>query len=173
MKLSFLSFIICLLLQHYPPPPPPSRFDLQSTYVIQNAAGNTPGNATTRRFGINRLRKAYDLSFENPLKPIRGFVGYAAIVEAIEGGIILPSRNSEWKQIVEYTKINYGSPSEELTKICGLAFQGSGDPGNTVYNDATNLCYSVPVPRNLSVILILSFLFLFGIQISSQAENCP
>ena len=47
---------------------------------------NVPSDATTRRFGGNRLRKAYDLSFENPLKPIRVFVGYAVIVGAIEGG---------------------------------------------------------------------------------------
>ena len=134
---------------------------------------NVPSDATTRRFGGNRLRKAYDINFQNPLLPIRGFVGYGPVVDAIEAGIILPSRNKEWRKIVRYTKNTFDSPSPELTRICDLAFAGSAAPGSTTFIDSTNLCPAVPVPRNLSVILILSFLFLFGIQISSKVENCP
>ena len=86
MMSASLIALMLILFQHYPPPPPPRGFDLQSTYVVMDSAMNVPSDATTRRFGGNRLRKAYDLSFENPLKPIRVFVGYAVIVGAIEGG---------------------------------------------------------------------------------------
>ena len=162
---TFLLFGIMFLLQHHPPPPPPNGFDLQSAYVLKDSDGNTPGNAMTKNFRRLRLRKSYDVS-ANPdgqLKQIRGFKGYAIIVKAIEDGIIIPSRQGDWLDIVSYTATNFPGgpgPSAELIRICNLALQGSGSPGNTIFNDTANLCPTVPIPFNVSFALVTSLILI-------------
>ncbi len=152
------------MLQHYPPPPPPNAFDLQSAYVLQNSVGVTPGNALTKNFNRGRLRRSYDAAFNNgTLRPIRGFSGYSNIVDAIENGIILISRNGEWKDIVEYTANNFQGttqePSAELIRICGLAFSGSAAPGSTTFVDSAGFCDpTLPLNQYLPVMLVISLL---------------
>lgn len=168
MKLAILSFIICLLLQHNPPPPVPQGFDRYSVYVIENSVGDTPNNALTKIFNRGRLRKSYDAAFNGgTLRAIRGFSGYSNIVDAIENGIILVSRNGEWIDIVNYTANNFPGtppePSAELIRICGLALSGSAAPGSTTFVDSGGLCNpTLPLNQYLPVILVISLLVIHG-----------
>ena len=154
MKLILISFLLFLLPQQSPSPPypPPHGSDLYSVTVPFRPGGVTPNNDPDKLFSRRRFRRAF-----RGREPLRGHLGYEAVLLGIENWWILPTRNGEWKDIIEYTISAFPGDSTKLSRICSYAF----DPSRgVVFNDTNNLCASVPVGNNTAITLIISLTIL-------------
>ena len=154
MKLILISFLLFLCPQQSPTPPypPPHGSDLYSVTVPFRSGGVLPNNPQDKLFSRGRFRNAF---LGN--RQLRGHLGYDAVLLGLESRWILPTRNGEWKDIIEYTRDMFPGDSTKLSRICSYAF----DPSRgVVFNDTNNLCASVPVGNNTAITLIISLTIL-------------
>ncbi len=150
MKLIFISFFVFLLPQQGPTPPypPTNGSDFYSVTVPFRPGGVLPNNPQDKVFPTGRFRNAFKGN-----RILRGHLGYDAVLLGLQNRWILPTENEEWKDIIEYTIDIFPGDSTKLSRICSYAF----DPSRgVVFDDADNLCGSVPIGKNLALILFIS-----------------
>lgn len=159
--------------QVVPPPPPPGGSELWSgtseiivpgstdpnceicirevntfifgTFCIEYAPCETEDYSIFRDFTSDQLRRALNNFISLP----GGYRGYNSIITGITSGKLLLDED-DWDELVSWVTSNNSSA---IGTPCALARQDGYDPPG---------CATIaPLPKNLTILLILSFVFIF------------
>ena len=157
-KVLIMSVILCLTwlitLQHYPPPPsPPIGFDLHS-FIVTDSFGDNTDYGDNKNGLFRRLVFGEEILGDN-------LSGFCDVWENIGGRITALNRNN-WRQVIRYVRDlgPQNCASGEVT--LGIACNRARDEGGQNYNSSVwcGGSYDLPIRVELSLILILSFVFI-------------
>jgi hypothetical protein len=149
----FTPFLFVFYLQVMPPPPP--TMNGGGDYWSGNTNTRRNGNSTDLDWGFFDLFGAINGQVDGR-RAIGGYRNINQIVSAIENGWITDLSFLEWLTVLQYSVT---SSSELFERACEEArnSDANGDTAANFYNCPVN----APISKELSLIVILSFLIIF------------